>query len=66
MVQSGTDAFAKDIVFEGGKDREHAAIAIELYSQKKLNVIQICESLGISKPTLYAYIRRQEGKRLPL
>ena len=37
-------------------------LAIDLYKQKKLTVILICQSLGISKPTLYAYVRSHEGQ----
>lgn len=34
----------------------------ELYEQKKLPVIKICEIMGISKPTFYKYIREQQAK----
>jgi DNA invertase Pin-like site-specific DNA recombinase len=33
------------------------SLAVDLYHQKKLSLIEICQSLGISKPTLYAYVR---------
>jgi excisionase family DNA binding protein len=37
-----------------------------LYKEGRLSVREICEQLGISKPTLYAYLRRrgvQTGSR---
>jgi DNA invertase Pin-like site-specific DNA recombinase len=34
----------------------------ELYEQKKLPVTKICQMMGISKPTLYKYIREQQAK----
>jgi len=40
-------------------------LATELYNQKKLTILEICQSLGISKPTLYAYVRGQEGQGPP-
>jgi transposase-like protein len=32
--------------------------AVQLYHQKELTVKEICEMMGISKPTLYAYVRQ--------
>lgn len=32
-------------------------VAVDLYRQKKMSIIRICETMGISKPTLYAYVR---------
>jgi DNA invertase Pin-like site-specific DNA recombinase len=32
-------------------------LAVELYLEKKLPVRSICEMMGISKPTLYSYLR---------
>ena len=50
----------------GGRSKKlnatQRSLAIELYDQKKLTVIQICQSLGITKPTLYAYIRGRGGQ----
>ena len=40
------------------KERE---LAVELYNQKTRSIDEICTALRISKPTLYAYIRRQKG-----
>ncbi len=42
-------------------DAEQREIAINLYNKKEHAVDQICRSLGISKPTLYAYVRQAEG-----
>jgi transposase-like protein len=30
--------------------------AVELYQEKRLAVKEICKMMGISKPTLYAYV----------
>jgi DNA invertase Pin-like site-specific DNA recombinase len=35
---------------------EQREIAINLYNKKEHGVDEICRALGISKPTLYAYI----------
>ena len=32
--------------------------AVQLYHKKELTVREICEMMGISKPTLYAYVRQ--------
>ena len=42
----------------GDKQR---ALAVELYRQKRQKVGEICQALGISKPTLYAYVKREES-----
>ena len=42
----------------GDKQR---ALAVELYRQKRQRVGEICQALGISKPTLYAYVKREES-----
>jgi DNA invertase Pin-like site-specific DNA recombinase len=39
----------------GDKQR---TLAVELYRQKRQKVGEICQALGISKPTLYAYVRK--------
>ena len=41
----------------GDKQR---ALAVELYRQKKQTVREICQVVGISRPTLYSYVRRQD------
>ena len=38
-------------------------MVINLYNEKKLTIIEICKEMGISKPTLYKYLRElREGK----
>jgi len=36
--------------------------AYQLYDEREHTVKQICEMLGISKPTLYSYLRLREPK----
>jgi len=43
-------------------DAQHRELAIDLYNQKKHRVDEICRSLGISKPTLYACISEPKGQ----
>jgi DNA invertase Pin-like site-specific DNA recombinase len=38
-------------------DADKRAVALDLYEQRKHSVGEICRTLGISKPTLYAYVR---------
>ena len=38
-------------------DADKRRLLIELYEQKKTPVKTLCEMMGISKPTLYAYIK---------
>ena len=38
-------------------DAEKRRLTVELYEQQKYPVKQICKMMGISKPTLYAYVR---------
>jgi DNA invertase Pin-like site-specific DNA recombinase len=35
--------------------------AVQLYQEKQLTVKEICEMMGISKPTLYAYVRQAQA-----
>lgn len=35
--------------------------AVELYQEKRLAVQAICKIMGISKPTLYAYVRQAQS-----
>ena len=35
--------------------------AVELYQEKRLAVQEICKIMGISKPTLYAYVRQAQS-----
>jgi len=37
-------------------NKDKRALAVKLYDEKKHTVDQICEMMGISKPTLYKYI----------
>ncbi len=41
-------------------DAEKRSVAINLYNEKKMTVDKICELMGISKPTLYSYIRESQ------
>ena len=43
-------------------DAQQRELAIDLYSQKKHGIDEICRSLGISKPTLYAYISEPKAQ----
>jgi predicted DNA-binding transcriptional regulator AlpA len=36
---------------------------MQLYQAKQLSVKEICEMVGISKPTLYAYVRQAQSSR---
>ena len=38
-------------------DEEKRKLTTELYNQRQLSVKQICAMMGVSKPTLYAYVR---------
>lgn len=46
---------------QGGRpkklDKEKRQLAVDLYTAKKHSIKQICNSVGITKPTLYKYIR---------
>lgn len=42
------------------KDKQ--ALAVKLYDEKVHTVGQICEMMGISKPTLYKYIKSNKGR----
>jgi transposase-like protein len=33
---------------------------VALYEERKLPVAKICQMMGISKPTLYSYIRKAQ------
>jgi transposase-like protein len=39
-------------------DDKKRAMAIDLYRQKNHTVGEICRMVGISKPTLYSYVRQ--------
>jgi len=36
-------------------------LVVQLYQEKKIAVKQICALMGISKPTLYAYVRQAQS-----
>ncbi len=38
-------------------DDDKKQVVIDLYNEKKMTVKKICETMGISKPTLYSYVR---------
>ena len=38
------------------------ALTVKLYEEKTHTVIQICQMMGISKPTLYKYLNASTGK----
>jgi DNA invertase Pin-like site-specific DNA recombinase len=42
-------------------DAEKRALAIQLYEEKTRTVKQVCQMMGISKPTLYKYIAATRG-----
>ena len=41
-------------------DPDKRALAVDLYRKKELPVLKICELMGISKPTLYSYVRESQ------
>lgn len=43
---------------------EKRKLAIQLYNDKKIPVKEICEMMGISKPTLYGYINTAKKEQL--
>ena len=38
-------------------DAEQQRLLVDLYHEKKMPVQQLCDMMGISKPTLYSYVR---------
>ena len=44
---------------------QQRALALDLYAQRKHTVEEICRTLGISKPTLYAYVRGRSSSSKP-
>ena len=46
----------------GDKQR---AVAVDLYRQKKHTINEICKTVGISRPTLYGYVREAGGGTAP-
>jgi DNA invertase Pin-like site-specific DNA recombinase len=49
----------------GGRPKALSAdkqqLAVQLYQEQKFAVKQICALMGISKPTLYAYVRQAQS-----
>ena len=43
-------------------DAKKTELLYELYDSKKHTVKEICEMIGISRPTLYSYLQRREKK----
>ncbi|MCG8323420.1 MAG: recombinase family protein [Cytophagales bacterium] len=41
-------------------DAEDRKIVVDLYHEKKMSVKKICEVMGISKPTLYSYLKESQ------
>lgn len=50
---------------KGGRPKrlnpKQRTLAVDLYHQRKHTIEEICRTVGISKPTLYAYLRENEG-----
>ena len=40
--------------------RDKRQLVVQLYQEKKIAVKDICTLMGISKPTLYAYVRQAQ------
>jgi DNA invertase Pin-like site-specific DNA recombinase len=61
-TRAGLDA-ARARGRKGGRPKrlntKQRALAIDLYQQRKHTIEEICRTVGISKPTLYAYLREQ-------
>jgi DNA invertase Pin-like site-specific DNA recombinase len=54
---------------QGGRPKrlnvQQRALAVDLFRQKKRSIGEICSTLGITKPTLYAYVREAGSKDAP-
>jgi DNA invertase Pin-like site-specific DNA recombinase len=63
-TRAGLDA-ARARGRKGGRrmklDDKKRALAVDLYRRKKHTVAEICGMVGITPPTLYAYVREAEG-----
>ena len=64
-TRAGLDA-ARARGRKGGRpealDAEKRKLLIDLYEQKKTPVNTLCEMMGISKPTLYAYVKKEKDR----
>jgi DNA invertase Pin-like site-specific DNA recombinase len=49
----------------GGRRRKlgekQRVVSVDLYRQKKHTIVEICKAVGISRPTLYRYVREASG-----
>ena len=43
-------------------DAKNKQIAVKLYNSKEHSVTEICQMMGISKPTLYRYVGQEKTK----
>ena len=43
-------------------DKDRRELAVRLYNEKEVPITKICTMMGITKPTLYAYVRASEIK----
>lgn len=43
-------------------DPEKRKLAVDLYHEKKMTVGKVCELMGISKPTLYSYVKEFQSE----
>lgn len=46
-------------------DDDRRALAVRLYNERQMSIARICKTMGISKPTLYAYVRATNGLAVP-
>jgi DNA invertase Pin-like site-specific DNA recombinase len=67
-TKAGLDA-ARARGKKGGRrkklDEKKRQLAVDLYRQKKHEVMEICQMVGITKPTLYAYVE-ESNDDIPL
>lgn len=64
-TKAGLDAVCARGRIGGRKHRlspERRAHAVMLYQAKDKTIGEICRSMGISKPTLYAYVAEAEAR----
>lgn len=45
-------------------DKNKRKVVVDLYNKKELMVKEICEMMNISKPTLYAYVRESQKRKM--
>lgn len=43
-------------------NKDKQALAVQLYDERKHTVAQICELMGVSRPTLYKYIDAKRNR----